>query len=1112
MNDDKTINLFGSFKELVEKESELLHQSDSFPPPRVNENKSAGEPYVQFTSHDLTGLALSGGGIRSATFNLGLLKGLNDLGLLPIFDYLSTVSGGGYIGSWWMAWRRRAENKPENLFPASDGTEAPAIRHLRKFSNFLSPRIGFLEVDTWRMVVTLINALFPSLAITLLLLSLALLLWLGLASIVCTALSSQWVAAIFLLVLVAVVQFGFESHWQEEQNRQQSNTQKDMNVRMATAAGMALVLFAIMALHSTFNPSAGWLQKVCPYQPPWQWIIKQDAWSWLGQSCTVVITFLVAALPGVVLWLLDSATPRAKAAGRSGRKDLLNRVAGRLLGVAVAWLVFSAIWAFAVWIVKPEKINVLAYSSLAGGSAGSGILARWLHKRLGEALKGASPGALSPKLKKLALIVLSYLAVGLAAVCCAILLIHIQKGFSEDKVVGNVVFFVGILLTLLLLLALFEPAMVSMHEFYRSRIGRAYIGASNPEPGVDERSDEQPGDDILDFTLTPGAAEKEDPLRLRPFHLVCAAANDLGGNRLAGLSRGARSGVLSPIGLAVGNAWVSTDKLQNPVSYSSAVTASAAAFNSNMGSLSIALGSAVTFLMSAINLRLGLWVATCDAGYRLLPGLLFLREMFGQTRAEISDRNHAVHLSDGGHFENLALYELIRRHCRYILVSDCGQDPDVTFDDFGNAQRRIREDFGVEIEIDLSPLNPDTEGRSKQHMVVGTIHYDGVRGYDKGVLLYFKPTLTNDEPADITNYKATNSLFPHESTGDQFYDEAQWESYRRLGEHAAHDALRFVEGLTRQEGEAVPPPNTPPPPPEGGAAAVFTGAWFKWYPTPPDLKNSFLEATRRFSEFERRLHDQAPGLSRSLFSEIAPEISPAPLAPKESVLNWLQELLQIMEDVVLCCDLDSLGNHPLNSGWMNVFSRWVDIKAFRTWWPLLKPMYSNRLQRFVEARLVGDASQVSFSPTFTLTHVDKDGCRHYSYNVTLTDGTVINALLSLRLRIKSGLAEWSEDLEKPKDKRDFVATAGYWGAGYGTRFVQEIWKNLEFIPCKVTIKKTKLGKCSRTDLGSRNEFADLLSFYRKLGFRLTEQKTSEECELLLTEGTTLNRTNEPPVL
>src|ERR1035438_9106467 len=56
---------------------------------------------------ELAGIALSGGGIRSATSSLGVLQALRSLGVLGVFDYLSTVSGGGFTGSWWSAWTSR---------------------------------------------------------------------------------------------------------------------------------------------------------------------------------------------------------------------------------------------------------------------------------------------------------------------------------------------------------------------------------------------------------------------------------------------------------------------------------------------------------------------------------------------------------------------------------------------------------------------------------------------------------------------------------------------------------------------------------------------------------------------------------------------------------------------------------------------------------------------------------------------------------------------------------------------------------------------------------------------------------------------------------------------
>ena len=277
-------------------------------------------------------------------------------------------------------------------------------------------------------------------------------------------------------------------------------------------------------------------------------------------------------------------------------------------------------------------------------------------------------------------------------------------------------------------------------------------------------------------------------------------------------------------------------------------------------------------------------------------------------------------MSDGAHFENLALYELVRRHCRYIIVSDCGTDPEVTFDDFGNAVRRIREDFGVEIEIDLSPLMPDERRISKQHIAVGTISYDP-RGdrKDNAILLYFKPVLTGDEPCDIAQYRTRNAAFPHESTGDQFYDEAQWESYRRLGEHAAYSALRFIERERRKS--------------DLSAETIFNGARWEWYQSPERREERILELSGRLTALEEQLRQDAPtGFVSEMFPElntlsgqgdaegtIPPTIAPTP-EEMSKTLHFLIQMIQLMEDVWFAAYLETHWNDPNNLGWMNTLS------------------------------------------------------------------------------------------------------------------------------------------------------------------------------------------------
>jgi hypothetical protein len=498
----------------------------------------------------------------------------------------------------------------------------------------------------------------------------------------------------------------------------------------------------------------------------------------------------------------------------------------------------------------------------------------------------------------------------------------------------------------------FDPARVGLHEFYRSRITRCYLGASNTdatktvlERVVNNRmTSERPGDDLRLQEMTNIS---------RPIHLVCCAANDLSGDPLGNLYRGARSSVLSGSGISLGDESSQLDELR----LSSALTASAAAFNSQMGKISMKLGFPVMFLMSALNLRLGLWVphpANYSRTHYIFPGLFFLKELIG-----VSGTNGKyLHLSDGGHFENLALYELIRRHCRYIIISDCGADPDVIFDDLANVQRRVREDFGVEVELDVNPLRPDNERLSKQHAVVGTVHYDGLNGFDKGTIIYFKPTLTGDEPADILQYRCRNRTFPHESTTDQFYDEAQWESYRRLGEHAAKIVLGFLE--------------TPDPKNSNFVDKLFLGARKQWQPLPDHQQEVFLELTGRCAELERDLISNGPlSLRSEFFSEVAElgrlkaarlqNTSSHPLAPSKSTsdiplkddldtISYLMCVLQIMEDVWVGADFKQYWSHPLNNGWMNYFQRWASTPSLRRWWPILSPVYGHEFREAAKER------------------------------------------------------------------------------------------------------------------------------------------------------------------
>jgi hypothetical protein len=183
----------------------------------------------------------------------------------------------------------------------------------------------------------------------------------------------------------------------------------------------------------------------------------------------------------------------------------------------------------------------------------------------------------------------------------------------------------------------------------------------------------------------------------------------------------------------------------------------------------------------------GQWFKTSPK-YSIFP---FLDEAFGLT----GDRDTWVNLSDGGHFENLGLYEMVLRRCRTIVVVDGSADPGFHFDDLGNAIRKIRVDMGISIEFRGVPISKVITAQSR-HCAVGTIGYKAVDGAtaEDGTLIYIKASLTGNEPRDVTNYALQNPSFPHQPTSDQWFDEAQFESYRRLGYHVVDEILQSVRG------------------------------------------------------------------------------------------------------------------------------------------------------------------------------------------------------------------------------------------------------------------------------------------------------------------------------
>lgn len=239
-----------------------------------------------------------------------------------------------------------------------------------------------------------------------------------------------------------------------------------------------------------------------------------------------------------------------------------------------------------------------------------------------------------------------------------------------------------------------------------------------------------------------------------------------------------------------------------------AMAISGAAASPNMGYNS---SPGVAFLMALFNVRLGWWLANPRGDnpyYWHIAPVNALRPFFDEMFGLTSETSRWVYLSDGGHFENLGIYEMVRRRCRLIVVSDAGCDPDYAFADLGNALRKIWIDLGVRIDLhglDLlkkrfserpSPATP------APYWAVGDIRYreaDGGESQD-GVLLHLKSGLHGTESMGILSYAMSHSKFPHESTINQFFTESQFESYRMLGYEIADSAFKAAGALSNPSG------------------------------------------------------------------------------------------------------------------------------------------------------------------------------------------------------------------------------------------------------------------------------------------------------------------------
>lgn len=321
---------------------------------------------------------------------------------------------------------------------------------------------------------------------------------------------------------------------------------------------------------------------------------------------------------------------------------------------------------------------------------------------------------------------------------------------------------------------LLRPNANSLHQLYRDRLSDAFLAA---------RSGEARASTMKISELSTEYA---------PFHLINAALNIQGAKDANQRGRNADFFFFSPIhsgssmsGYLPTAAFESFDPL---LKLGTAMAVSGAAVSSNMGSASI---SPLAPTLALLNLRLGYWLRNPNVAGYTMNTFYLIKEIL----SKLGPGDAWLYLTDGGHIENTGIYELLRRRCSLIVAVDAEADPGMVLPSFIALQRHARIDLGARItmrwdKIAESTLGARASGRhpaAGPHCAIGDISYSNGGA---GRLIYIKASLSGDENVYIRDYARCNPAFPHETTGDQFFSEEQFEVYRALGFHSAHGVFR----------------------------------------------------------------------------------------------------------------------------------------------------------------------------------------------------------------------------------------------------------------------------------------------------------------------------------
>jgi len=736
--------------------------------------RAEAEPTMRPTENSsLVGLTLSGGGIRSASFCLGALQALDKAGVLKNVDYLSTVSGGGYIGTSLSAAMSRS--KGEFPFTGSLTQDEPyPIQHIRNHSNYLFPQ-GIINIF-YNVAIYLRGLLANALLVL------------------------PW-----LLFFAAITIFLKPDTESLHTSLEGTPLPEALTAEHFGASLIALCAFTLLLLVWALWRSlevSGWAAEI-------------------GSPFTVVSALVLIALLVIVFCELQPLV-------LDGIFKSANKQAG-IFATFVGWLQALAA------VLAPFSAVVAFFSRHIGRLLGQGnerpSSAAMVSRAVGRAAVYIA-GAAIPFLLWMVYLYLCFVGIkdldpehvrqsGSYYHGPAWLSDVSQRWFGHSTPVGWFYFVTGIELFLLSLLL--APNANSLHRLYRDRLSKAFLFDPTTIEGrrAGPRSKRESvllsnaaAAELLkyqNFELAPLDRFKLSEISCAdtPFHLLNAALNIQGSKYANRRGRNADFFVFSPkfIGSSA-TQYVKTEEFEDAVKeldLATAMAVSGAAASANMGAHSI---KPLTPTLAILNVRLGYWVTNpgqlaqdrkpSSVFASVLDQFYFLQELLGLMR-ETSTR---IFLSDGGHIENLGIYELLRRRCELIIAVDAEADPQMSFRSLVAVQRYARIDLGVLIDLPWAEIRDATRAASEEiaksgglppnaaphgpHCAVGEIRYPQGR---TGILIYVKSSITGDENDYIVDYKRRFPSYPHETTADQLFSEEQFEVYRALGFHAVNEVF-----------------------------------------------------------------------------------------------------------------------------------------------------------------------------------------------------------------------------------------------------------------------------------------------------------------------------------